>query len=263
MVWTWLLTAFASGISCGLLGLYLVGLEMPFLGIAIAHAALAGAVIAYLVQLPVWLCAGAAAILSALALARLSQSRARADLSALTSVLLSFTMGVAFLGIGLIRGEMSPVFGLLWGNILFVRPYEAIALALASGVLCLFLFVSHRLLDALLFARRSELYPFSSKTVFVVFMLIAAVLITANLQFVGGLLIYALLTNPGAAAYEVAENMTQARWYAAAFGVLSTVGGFAISWFCDLPTGASIVLLSTLVYAYALSRRLWRRHTVY
>ena len=64
----WILAALASGASCGLLGVYLVGFEMPLLGIAMAHAALAGAVVAHLAHLPAGPVAAAAAMVAGVAM---------------------------------------------------------------------------------------------------------------------------------------------------------------------------------------------------
>jgi manganese/iron transport system permease protein len=257
----WILAALASGVSCGVLGVYLVGFEMPLLGIAMAHAALAGAVVAHLAHLPAAPLAAAAAMVAGVALARLARSRARADLGALTSIILSVSMGVAFLGIGMARGEMSDLLALLWGNILFVRRAEAVALVVLVGALWAFLYFAGPMLDALIFSRRSEAWAFDPRYVLAGFMALAALVITANLQFVGGLLIYALLANPAAAAYELAESMAGVRRLAVAFSVAATLGGLGVSWLLNLPTGACVVLLSALIYAFALAaRRLPRAH---
>lgn len=258
MIAAWLAAALAAGVSCGLLGVYLVALDMPFLGVAMAHAALAGAVVASGCGLPPWLLALAAALAAGLLLGRLAHSPARANLSALSSILLSVSMGVAFLGIGLARGERAPLLGLLWGNILFVRSSEAALLVLATLGFGGFLFWSGPLLDAFVFAKRPDTYPFDTRPVFAVFMVFAALLISANLQFVGGLLIYALLTNPAAAAFELGETMPAVRRWAVTFGVASALGGLGLSWLADLPTGACVVLLSAACYAAALVVRATR-----
>lgn len=255
MVGIWVLAACSSGASCGLLGVYLVGLELSFLGIAMAHAALAGAVVAHLLNLPVGLTAAGASWAVGLALARLAYSSARSSLGALSSIFLSLTMGVAFLGLGMAKGEATTLLGLLWGNILFVRPWEALALLLIAVAVAVFVGVSGRLLDALVFSRRNEAQPFDPRYVLFAFMTLASLTITLNMNFVGGLLIYALLTNPAAAAYEVSDNMSSVRFWSVLFGLLSTCGGLAVSWWLDLPTGACVVILSALIYSFAFLSR--------
>jgi manganese/iron transport system permease protein len=252
MILLWTLTALGSGFTSGLLGLYVVGLNMPFLGIGMAHAAMAGAVLAHLFGAPPLPCALLAALSAGAALAWIATTRVRSDLGTLTSILLSFTMGLAFLGIGLNKGEMSPLLSLLWGSLLFVRPVDVVLLFVLGAACCLLLFFCHRPLDTLLFSRgAARSCGLNERPLLLVFMGLAALIITLNLKITGGLLMYALLTNPAAAAFEIAESMPAARRWAAGLGVVSTVGGFLISYVLDLPTGASIVMVSTALFAAA------------
>lgn len=249
----WLVAACASAISCGLLGVYLVGFELPLIGIAMAHCALAGAVMAQLVGWPIWPLAAGAALGAGFLLARLARSQARVNLGAVTSIILSGSMGLAFLGIGMASSETSSMLGLLWGNILFVTPFQAAVLAALALLVLVLVWAAGPMLDALIFCRRSDAYAFDPRYVLTAFMAVASLVITANLQFVGGLLIYALLANPAAAAYELGETMRAVRWISVAGSLASTLGGLALSWVFDLPTGASIVVVTTLFYALALA----------
>ena len=252
MMLVWTLAALGSGFTSGLLGLYVVGLNMPFLGIGMAHAAMAGAVWALMAGAPVFPCALAAALTAGAALAWMATTRVRSDLGTLTSILLSFTMGLAFLGIGMNQGDMSPMLSLVWGSLLFVRPLDVALLFALGAVFCVFLFFCRRPLDTLLFSRgAARSCGLNERPLLMVFMGLAALVITINLKLTGGLLMYALLTNPAAAAFEVAASMPSARRWAAGLGVSSTLGGFAVSYGLDLPTGACIVMMSTALFAVA------------
>ncbi len=88
MLMLWLLAALASGASTGLLGLYVVGMNMPFLGIGMAHAAMAGAVFASLAGWPILPAALAAALAAGALLAWIATTRVRADLGIATRILL-------------------------------------------------------------------------------------------------------------------------------------------------------------------------------
>ena len=74
-----------------------------------------------------------------------------------------------------------------------------------------------------------------------------------------------LLLNPAAAAFQLTFSLKRMFLLAAAFGVFSCWLGLAGSFFWDLPTGASIVIASSLLFAVALAvspkRRMstWRR----
>jgi ABC-type Mn2+/Zn2+ transport system permease subunit len=83
-------------------------MNMPFLGIGMAHAAMCGAIFAHLAGWPPLPAALGAALAAGAFLAWIGSTRVRADLGVVTSILLSFTMGLAFLGIGLSSEDMTP-----------------------------------------------------------------------------------------------------------------------------------------------------------
>ncbi|MCX7018995.1 MAG: metal ABC transporter permease [bacterium] len=254
MMFLWQAAAVLAGSSTGLLGVYVVGFRMPFLGIAMAHAAMAGAVLACLLGLPVGPLALLFALLAAAVMAWLVTTHLRADLNTVTSILLSLTMGLAFLGIGLNKGDMTPLLGLMWGSLLFVRPADVWIMLAMMAALVLFVTMLGKEMDAMLFSRNiARACGVNDRLVLVLFLVLAAVIITVNLQIVGGLLMYSLLTNPAAAAFEIGRGMRAVRFLAASAGALGAVGGFWLSYPLNLPTGACIVIVSALLYAVALA----------
>jgi manganese/iron transport system permease protein len=261
MLITWQIAALLSGGTTGLLGTYLVGLRMPFLAVGIAHAAMAGAIFGHLLGWPPMLVSLGAALAAGQGLAWLVTMPIRADLGVLSSILLSFTMGLAFLGIGLNQGDMTPHLSLLWGSLLFTRPRDLALMTAAALALGVFLLGCRRPLEAILFSPTlARAAGVRDRLILSVFMLLAAVIITLNLQTVGGLMIYSLLTNPAAAAYELATTMRAARLLAVALGIVSTLCGFWASYLLNWPTGACIVLVSTALYAVAVCIARRRAH---
>jgi len=230
--------------------------------VAMAHAAMAGAVLAVLTGLPQTPVALAFAMVAAAGVGWLATSLARADLNTVTSILLSLTMGLAFLGIGLHRGDMTPLLGLMWGSLLFVRPADAWIMAALLAALVAFVFFLGKEMDAMLFSRQvARASGVRDRLVTVIFLGLAAVIVTVNLQLVGGLLMYSLLTNPAAAAFECGRSMREVRVLAVALGVISTLGGFWLSYPLNLPTGACIVLVSAALYMAVLGWRAVRHGT--
>ena len=81
--------------------------------------------------------------------------------------------------------------------------------------------------------------------------MLVAVVLTVNFQTVGGLMIYSLISNPAAAAFQLVKGCRRAMVLAAVLGAATGLGGFLISAATDLPSGAVIVLLSSLLLALA------------
>jgi manganese/iron transport system permease protein len=80
--------------------------------------------------------------------------------------------------------------------------------------------------------------------------LIGAV-VSSNLSTVGGLLIFALLMQPGATALQLTYKLKSFFIISAAAGVAACMSGLLISYVFDLPSGASVVLMATIIFALA------------
>ena len=68
-------------------------------------------------------------------------------------------------------------------------------------------------------------------------------------------MIFSLITNPAAAAYQLCRGHRAVVCTSTFFGMLSAVGGFVVSYYANLPTGACIVLASTAIFALAAACR--------
>lgn len=253
-----------AGASSGVLGTFIVGMRIPFLGVCVAHAALAGAVFGSLAGLEgqqLLLPALAGAVVTALALGLLNPQRAHLDDNTVLSFLFSATMGLAFLGIGLhgILGKSdNDVRALLWGSLNFCRWKDVWLMLGGSAALGLYLLVFFKELRAILFSRaEAEAAGIRVGLVWSGFLILTAATLTVNFQTVGGLMIYSLISNPAAAAFQVARGSRRVLWLAAAFGGASGLGGFLLAAATDLPSGAVIVLVSSALLLGAVAWRRW------
>jgi manganese/iron transport system permease protein len=256
-----------AGASSGVLGTFIVGMRIPFLGVCVAHAALAGAVFGGLCGLEgqqLLLPAMGGAVLTALALGLTNPQRAHLDDNTILSFLFSATMGLAFLGIGLygILGKSdNDVRSLLWGSLNFCRWNDVRLMLGTSAALAVYIALFFKELRAILFSRAdAEAAGIRATAVWTGFLILTAATLTVNFQTVGGLMIYSLISNPAAAAFQVGRGCRRVLVLSAGFGAASGLGGFLIAAATDLPSGAVIVLVSSaIVGAAALFRHVSHR----
>ncbi len=248
-----LVAAVVGGGSAGLLGVFVVGMRMPFLAVGAAHFALAGAVFGDLLGLPHPPCAFAGAVVGSGALGMVLRRRTL-DPNVALGTLFSLSMGLAFLGIGLAEGPRSSLLGLLWGSLLFVDAEQLLFIVLCAAALVLFIVAFDARLRVVLFSRELAAALFSEGVVFALFLLLAAAVIAVNLESVGGLMLYSLVTNPAVAALRVARGYRAALVLGTLFGAVSAVGGFLAAYWLDLPAGACIVLVSSALVGFAMWR---------
>lgn len=252
-----------TGATCGALGTYIVGMRIPFLAVCVSHAALAGAVFGVLGGLggsalvwPALLAASAAA----LALGMLEARATHIDINVLIGMLFSLSMGVAFLGIGLVGlygKSQNEVLSLLWGSVLFVQWRDVWVSGGVGLVLAAFVALFRKELSAILFSRlHAAAAGIPVALIWTGFLILTSAALTVNFQTVGGLMIYSLITNPALAAFQLARGHTRVLLLSATFGAVSGLGGFLLSYRLDLPTGATIVILSSVLVAaaYVISR---------
>jgi manganese/iron transport system permease protein len=80
-----------------------------------------------------------------------------------------------------------------------------------------------------------------------------------SLSSIGGLLIFNLILNPAAAAFQLTYSLRRMFLLSAAFGVLSTWLGLLGSYLFHFPSGATIVLVSTSIFIAAAASSPKRR----
>ncbi|MBD3377270.1 hypothetical protein GF406_19740 [candidate division KSB1 bacterium] len=238
-----------AGASAGFLGVYIVGMRMPFIGTCISHAAMAGTIIATLFKFDPQAGAIIFSVISAMSLAAIPPDKSRLDTNVGLAIVFSFLLGLTFLGIGLMENSRSEIFGLLWGSILFVQMKSVIIIALAALMIIIFSLLFNKEMKVILFSRSiASATGVHERFVYCLFLAICGITLSVNLPIIGGLMIFSLITNPAAAAYLICKGHKTVIITSTIFGILSTIIGFFASFWLDLPTGACIVLVSTLVF---------------
>jgi len=241
-----ILAAILSGGSAGILGFFVVGLRMPFIAMFTAHAAMAGAVFGVLIGIPQNISGFIGALIGAVLLGLILRQRDLDPNVALGS-LFSLMLGIAFLGIGLSEGPKSPILGLLWGSLIFVTQSQIIIMFILTLILLGFINIFEKELKILLFSRELAHLMIPEWIVLSLLLILAAGIITINLEIVGGMLLYSLIANPAVAALRIARTYRSAVLLSSTLGALSALGGFIAAYWLNLPVGACIVLFSSLI----------------
>ncbi len=253
------------GASTGMLGTFIVGMRIPFLGVCISHAALAGAVYGSLCGLTgpmLMLPALIGSVTTALLLGMLDMRATRLDSNVLLGMLFSLTMGLSFLGLGLfsVYGiSDNEVRGLLWGNLNFCRWSDFYLFSAVGAASLVTILLFYKELRAILFSRdHAQAAGIRTMLVWTILLVLTSVVLTVNFQTVGGLMIYGLLTNPAIAAFRLVRGFGASLACSTFLGAFSGLAGFLVAAWLDLPTGAMIVILSSLLIAAAVALEGWR-----
>lgn len=245
-------TSLLVGVLCSAMGTYVVLRKLAFIGDGIAHASFAGIVIAYLRGADYYIGAGIVAILTALGIGFVHR-RGRVALDTAIGVL--FT-GAFALGIFLMSRQRTYSVDLqsfLFGDILSVN-HQDVLMIVALGIFVAF--VTALLWRALLYTSFDPVVAQASgmnaQFIEYVLLVLLALTIIISLQAVGIVLVAALLVTPAAAAYQLTTRFSRMMGLSALLGAISGAGGLYLSYFLRSSSGATIVLLATILFFIAI-----------
>jgi manganese/iron transport system permease protein len=246
-----IISALLGGVACAIIGVFVVLLHMPFIGVCMSHAAFAGAL------LGLWLGFNplvGSFTFSLIAAAIIGPLADRGELNPETSlgVIFSLMLGLAFLFMGLMPGTKSGALELLWGSILTNTRSDIILLAIVAVLVVGLVVIFFKEIQATIFHRGIALAVGLPATVIMYGVLfLTGATVTVSLRSIGGLLIFSLILNPAAAAYQLTYNMKRMFLLAAFFGVLSGWVGLLLSYLFNIPSGATIVVISSVIFMLA------------
>ncbi len=246
-----ILTAFLGGIACSSVGVFVVLMHMPFIGVCMSHAAFAGALLGLWLGFNPLVGAFAFSLLAAAVVGPLAD---RGDLSPETSVgvIFSLMLGLAFLFMGLMPGTKSGALELLWGSILTNTRGDVIILGVVAVLVVGLILVFYKEIQATIFNRGMALsVGIPATAILYGILFLTGATITATLRSIGGILIFSLILNPAAAAYQLTYSMKKMFLLSAGFGVLSGWMGLLFSYLFNIPSGATIVVTSSVIFLLA------------
>lgn len=248
-----LLASALVGISCAVVGSFVVLKGMSFIGDAVSHAAFPGVVIAYLLGVPIIIGGSAAAIGTALGIGALTRrSGLRSD--AVIGVLFAgmFALGVALFSA--IPNFVGDLLGFLFGDVLGISVGDLAALSLLAALL---IAIVALLWKELLYATFDPLGAGAAglpvRRLDDLLLVLIAVTIVVSLQAVGIVLVVAMITTPAATAQLLVRRFDRMIGVAAVIGVTSGVIGLYASYLLDVASGASIVLVETVLFVAVLA----------
>ena len=247
-----LVAAMLGGLVCGVVGVWVVMMNIPFVGVAMSHAAFAGAVTGLLLGINPLLTAAGFCIAASLLIGPVAE---RADIEPNVSlgIIFSVVLGFAFLAIGLMRGPRAGALSLIWGSILLVSGRDLVLMAVAAAAVLLFLALFYKEIQAVLYNREvARAVGIPERALFFAMLVLCGLSVTANLNTIGGLLIFSLIVNPPSAAYQLTWRLRTMYVLSALFGILSCLVGLLVSWLTDAPAGAVIIITSSAVFGVCL-----------
>jgi len=251
-------TSVLVGITCGVLGCFVVLRRMALIGDALSHAILPGVVIAFLVtnNTGVWgLLLGAllAGLLTAVLINLVShKSRTKED-SAIGIVFTAlFALGLILIS-NLPRGTHFDLQCFVFGIPDAVNKEEMYLMgAIAAIVIGIIILLYHPLklvsFDPLVATSMGVPVLFFH---YLLMGMISATVV-AGLKTTGVILVVAMVITPASAAYQLTDRFSRMLILAGFFGGLSALLGMIFAFILNAPSGPSMVLVATAIFAISM-----------
>jgi manganese/iron transport system permease protein len=243
------------GALTALVGAYVVLKGLAFIGDAVSHAAFPGVVAAFVLKLPIYPGAVIAAVLTALGIGWVSR-RAALRLDTAIGVLFAGAFAAGVLLMSTIKGYVGDLMSFLFGNVLAVTSGDLWVVAGLSAFVVVAILATYK---ELLFATFDPLgaqaagYPVGLLEYGL--LVLVALAIAVSIQVVGIILVVAMLVTPAATAQLVTRRFSRLLLVAVGLSVIESVVGLYLSFYGNWASGATIVLVETLVFGVCLLLR--------
>ena len=247
-----LVAALLVGVVCAVMGTFVVLKGLAFIGDAVSHAAFPGLVVAYIIGAPLYIGGAIAAVATALAIGLVTRrSRLRFDTS--VGVLFAGTFAFGVMLFSTIKGYVTDLLGYLLGNVLGIGVADLVQVAILGAVVLAIVLVVRK---EMLFATFDPLGAAASglPVARLEYLLLAllGVTIVVSIQAVGIIMVVAMLVTPAATAQLLVIRFGRMMVVSVVLAAVSAVAGLYMSFYLNLASGASIVLVETLFFGIAL-----------
>lgn len=257
-----LIACLLSGVTCGIIGTYIVARRMVFLSGGITHASFGGIGIAFYLGVNPILGALLFATISAVGIEYAgSRMKIRED-SAIGLVWgLGMAVGALFMSMrpGYTSGDLS---NFLFGSIITVTTSDVVMLAILTLILLVATLLWLRPIMYVAFDREfAASAGVRTKTISYLMSIATAVCIVLSIRVMGIVLLVSLLTMPIVIANMVTKDYRLLTIYGSVIASIAGVAGIALSYYLEVPSGPAIIFILTFALIIVKLLSLHQRNT--
>ncbi|HXK49448.1 MAG TPA: metal ABC transporter permease [Clostridiales bacterium] len=243
-----LLTALMTSILCGLIGSYIVSRRIVFIGGGITHTSFGGIGLGYYLGVNPVITAAVFGVLSAIGIKAASD---KADIREDSAIGIFWALGMALgiIFIYLTPGYAPDLMTYLFGNILMVSMTDIyIITGLGTVASAVFYFLFNEIHSIAFDEEFAKTQGIRVNLINYTLISLVALTIVFNIKVVGIILVMSLLTIPQTAASVITKNFRTMIFLSIIIAVISSFAGLVISYYFNIPSGASIIFSSVVIF---------------
>lgn len=243
-----LITCLLASVALGIVGSYVVVKRIVFISGGISHTAYGGIGLGYLAGFNPILGALGFTFISSLFISSMRKNRTQNE-DTLIGILWAFGMALGIVFINFHEGYTPDLMSYLFGNILAVSKVDIlIMIILDLMIIGIVLFLFNEFQAITFDEEYAEASGLPADRLYLLLLIIISFTTVLLIKLVGIILVVALLSIPGAISVNYVKSLKGMMVYSSLLGVVFTIGGLFISYYLDISSGATIILLAVLIY---------------
>lgn len=246
-----LITSIIVGIVCGTVGSLIVLRGLSLMGDAMSHAVLPGVALSFLFGIPMFVGALITGMIASIFIGYITSStKTKPD----AAIGISFT---AFLASGIIIISLinttTDLYHILFGNLLAITNSAFLTTIVIGSIVLILIIIFYRPLMISTFDPTfSRMSGLNTTLLHYFVMLLLSLVTVASIQTVGIILVVALLITPASTAFLISKKLYSMMIIASLISVISSIVGLYYSYIYNIPSGATIVLCTFVIYIITL-----------
>jgi len=254
-----LIVCILIGVTCPFLGAFVVNREMAFMGDALAHAVLPGLVVAYAFGVSPFIGALPTGIIVALSIGYIvKKSRVSNDTS--IGIVYSGLFSLGLIILSLTGGSKLNVEDILLGQLLGTSTIDVYVTICMTAALSVVLIIFYRQMVFVGFDfQGAKVAGLPAAKLDYLLLILITVAIVMSLQVVGIILVVGMLITPSAASSLIVRRFPRVILVGIVFGITSAVAGLYFSYYFNLPSGPSIAMVSSIIFAICFAGSRWSK----
>lgn len=248
--------AFIAGIAIGivapLIGTFLVVRRYSLMADTLAHVSFAGVAIGLLLKINPIFSAIGLSVLAGFGIEFLRNTR-RIFGESVLALFLSGSLAIAVIILSLAKGFNANLFSYLFGSISTITTTDLVVIiTLAVVVLLDVIFLYKELFFTSFDPELAEASGLPVKGINLTMVTLAAIAVAISIHIVGVLLIGALMVIPVISAQQYGGGFRFTLILAVLFSLVSVIAGLFASYYLDIASGGSIVLVALVIFILSL-----------
>jgi zinc transport system permease protein len=245
------LAALLMSVTCGIIGTYIVSRRMVFISGGITHASFGGVGIGYFIGFPPLAGAAVFAVLAALVTENLTRRKVIRN-DSIIAIMWSLGMALGIIFIYLTPGYAPNLMSFLFGSIITVSKTDlwlmfSLAVVVSGFFSMLFRPILYVSFDEQ-FARTRGIPVMLLNYILII---LVALTIVLSIRIAGIILVLSILTIPQNIANIFTNRFGKIMLASVILGFLASFLGLVISYYMNIPSGATIIFTLVVMYLVA------------